>query len=83
MWTAYNTPDRLGLTWMVSHDEYANFKKAMENHPKANPKELEMIKHPYYLSLQYVLGSCLKYKNVARSPDEPIQDLFDCGMDDQ
>jgi hypothetical protein len=81
MWTAYNTPDRLGLTWMVSHNEYAAFRKAMENHPKANPRELEMIKHPYYLSLQYVLGSCLKYKNAARSPDEPIQILFDCGMD--
>jgi len=67
---------------MVSHDEYADFKRMMKNHPRATPQELKVIRQPYYLSFQYVLGSCLKFKNFTRTRDEPIQILFDCGMDD-
>jgi hypothetical protein len=81
IWSPYGPPDRLRLTWMVSHDEYADFKKMMKNHPKATPKELKIIREPYYLSFQYVLGSCLKYKNFTRTRDETIQILFDYGMD--
>jgi hypothetical protein len=81
IWNAYGVPDRLCLTWMVSHDEYADFKRMMANHPQATPSELKTIKHPYYLSFQYILGACIKYKNVTRTPDESLQVLFDCGMD--
>ncbi len=75
------TPDRFALTWMVSHDEYATFKKMMQKSPQATPAELRTIKHPYYLSFQYVMGTCLKYKNTTRTQDELIQVFFDCDMD--
>jgi hypothetical protein len=81
IWNAYDVPDRLGITWMVSHDEYAAFKADMAKDPKATPLELKQIKHPYYLSFQYVLGTCLKYKNRTRTRDETVQIYFDCGMD--
>jgi uncharacterized protein DUF3800 len=66
---------------MVSHDEYAAFKTMMANNPKATPLELKTIKSPYYLSFQYILGACLKYKATTRTRDETIQVLFDRDMD--
>jgi Protein of unknown function (DUF3800) len=83
IWSPYGAPDRLRLTWMLKHDEYRDFKATMKNHPAANKHELKYIKNPYYLSFQYVLGSCLKYKNVTRSPEERIQILFDEDMDNK
>jgi hypothetical protein len=81
IWNAYEVPDRQGLTWMVSHDEYRDFRALAADDPRATEEEIKTIKNPYFLSFQYVLGACLKYKNVMRTRDETIQILFDRDID--
>jgi hypothetical protein len=38
-----------GITWMLKHDEYEQVFRAFERHPRSDPKELRLIKNPYYL----------------------------------
>jgi len=57
IWTASGAPDRLGVTWMVSHREYADFKRMVQADPRATRNDLKTLKNPYYLSFQYVLGA--------------------------
>jgi hypothetical protein len=83
MWNAYNVPDRLGLTWMLSHDEYREFRDAMERHPLITKAERKVIKNPYFFGFQYVMGACLRYKGFSRTSDESIQILFDRDIDNK
>jgi hypothetical protein len=81
LWSTYETPDRFRLTWLVSWDQYNSFKTTMM--PYFTRAEQKAIKNPYYLSFQYIMGACLKYKKKTRDRDETIQILFDQDIDDR
>jgi hypothetical protein len=71
----------LGVTWMIRHEDYTHFSHILAQHPEITPKERALIKNPYFLSFQKVIGQMLKIQ-ADKPSEEKIQILFDEGIDD-
>jgi hypothetical protein len=75
-----------GMFWMLKHDDYAHFHNIISTHPTITNEEKRMLKNPYFLSFQKIIGNMLKMqvlKTVTSGTREKIQILFDEGIDDR
>lgn len=73
-----------GLTFMLRHADYQEFSRILAMHPLITAAERRMTKNPYYHMFVSVLGATfLKHveKCEASATEEPIEILFDEGMD--
>lgn len=70
-----------GFVWLLRHEDYREFHRIIVSHPDITEPEKELLKNPYYLSFQKVIGAMLRMQ-AGKATREKVEILFDEGIDD-